>query len=189
VFAGAAPGVATFPSLALDAADPEPLHALAIRLAGRLGFLDGPLAAAPFGDGVAVTGARGLVVDFVPAPDVHDAIPDVASRFARRASQPPRAIEVLDRLPTADHDGIGEVDVPAVPDAWRPALWAGASLLRAAAAARWGARLRDTRGWPAVVVGSDRVELERASVNGVAAGTWLPASVSLGEIARQIVVR
>src|SRR6185437_11084611 len=163
-WAGEEPGAAAFPALVLERADPEPLHAAAVRAAAQLGFLEAPLRAVPFGGGVAALGAGGLVADWLPGtPNLHDAVPELVQRYTARAGRPPAAEEVEERLATADLDAIAEIDAPAVPDRWRPALRTAASLVRAAAAERWRVRHADARGWPAVVVGDQAVEVSMAA--------------------------
>lgn len=181
VWSGEAPRAAVFPAQTLAGGDPEPLHRLAVRLARRRGYLDMPLRTAPFGGGQVVLGGRGVVVDWLPAPDVHDAVADVARRFAERAGEPPAGIDVGADLSIPDLDAVSEIDAPAVADPWRPALWAAASLVRAAAMERWGLAMRDVRGWSATVCGDGSIELPRRHVTSVAAGIWAPPSVVLGE--------
>jgi hypothetical protein len=188
-WSGEEPGAAAFPSLVLERADPEPLHAAALRAAAELGYLEAPLRAVPFGGGVAAMGAQGLVADWLPgAADLHDAVSELVQRYAARAGCPPAAVEVEERLATADLDAIAEIDAPAVPDRWRPALWAAASLVRAAAAERWRVRQADARGWPAIVVGDEGVEIPRRHVEAIAAGAWLTPWPPLGGRAWRIVV-
>ena len=188
-WSGEEPGAAAFPALVLERADPEPLHAAAVRAAVQLGFLEAPLRAVPFGGGVAALGAGGLVADWLPGtPDPHDAVPELVQRYTARAGRPPAAVEVEERLATADLDAIAEIDAPAVPDRWRPALRTAASLVRAAAAERWRVRHADARGWPAVVVGDQAVEVPRRHVEAIAGGTWLTPPPPLGGRSWRIVV-
>ena len=187
-WSGEEPGAAAFPSLVLERADPGPLHAAAVRAASELGYLE-TLRAVPFGGGVAAMGKGGLVADWLPgAADVHDAVPELVQRYAARAGRPPPAVEVEERLATADLDAIAEIDAPAVPDRWRPALWAAASLVRAAAAERWRVRHADARGWPAIVVGDEGVEIPRRHVEAIAGGAWLTPRPPLGGRAWRIMV-
>ncbi len=190
-WSGEEPGAAAFPALVLERADPEPLHAASVRAAARLGYLDAPLRAVPFGGGVAAMGAGGLAADWLPGvADLHDAVPELVQRYAARVGQSPSGVEIEDRLATADLDAIAEIDAPAVPDRWRPALWAAASLVRAAAAERWRVRHADVRGWSAIVIGNEGVEIPRRYVVAIAGGGWLTslAPPLLGGRAWRVVV-
>jgi len=166
------------PSQILAGADPAGLHALATRIAAAGGHLASTLRVAPFSGGVIVLADRGVVVDALDERDPHEAVAAIASGFARRAGRPPAGIEVLDRLPGADLDAVLEIDVPSLPEAWRRATWTAASALRARAVDRWRLRMADARGWPATLVGGDAVVLVRRNVDAIAAGSWLPPSVS-----------
>src|SRR5262249_28063109 len=147
-------------SSALSAADPEPLHRLAVRAARDHGALVSPLDAAPVGELVALTSDHGICVDAVAAADVHQAIPELVRRFSRRTGAPPAGLRVAERMSGDALDALLEVDVPALPEAWRTAACALASVARHALARRWRARAIDTRRWAAIVELGDPLVVE-----------------------------
>jgi hypothetical protein len=169
------------PGLGLAIADPEPLHARAVRIAARRGLLSAPLEAARFGDFVTLTGAAGFCVDAVLGDDVNRAIPELVRRFASRVGAPPAGARVAQRMSGEAVDALVEVDVPPLPEPWRIAVRAFASLARSALLERWRAPVRDLRRWPAIVeIGrAVAVELLRSDVSRVGAGTWLRGDVKM----------
>jgi hypothetical protein len=182
LWAGEDPGALVAPAPALAAADPAPLHRRAVRLAAARGLLGAPLEAARFGDFIALMSAGGICVDAILAERVHDAVPELVRRFVARAGAPPAGIQVAERLRGDAADALVEVDVPPLPEAWRVAVRAFASLARSALERRWRARAAETRGWPAIVeIGEPPVvEIARAQAARIYAGSWLREDVRLG---------
>jgi hypothetical protein len=195
LWAGEDPTTFTEPSRALAAADPEPLHRLAIAAAARRGLFAAPLEAAPFGDLVVLTGETGFCVDAIPidrGPSAgshetafptspHDAIPEIARKFARRSGAPPAGIRVSTQMRSEHADSLVEVDVPPLPEAWRIAVRAFASLARDVLRQRWRARMSDLRRWPGIVEIGPRtaVELRRSDVSRTGDGDRLATGVSI----------
>jgi hypothetical protein len=177
------------PGLGLAGADPEVLHARALRLAARRGLLSAPLDAARFGDTVTLTGAAGFCVDAVLGDDVNRAIPELVRRFAGRVGAPPAGARVAQRMSGEAVDALVEVDVPPLPEPWRVAVRAFASVARSALLERWRAPVRDLRCWPAILeIGrAVAVEILRSDVSRVGAGGWQRGDVRMG--GRTVVVR
>jgi hypothetical protein len=177
------------PGLGLAIADAEILHARALRIAVRRGLLQTPLDAARFGDTVTLTGPSGFCVDAVVGDDVNRAIPELVRRFTRRVGAPPPGARVAPRMSGEAVDALVEVDVPPLPEPWRMAVRAFASLARSALLERWRAPVRDLRRWPAIVeMGrAVAVELSRSDISRVGAGGWLRGSVRMG--GREVILR
>lgn len=173
VFSGEQPG--TMPNLeaVLTEADPEPLHALALSLASRLGFLGGDLRIVPLGEEQVLVGPHRIAVDSVVAVDGHDALPLLVRNLARRANSVARAVKVEQTLDAPTLDAIAEVDAAFASSGWTAALRALASVLRAWLQTEFRAELRATRQWRATWREDDIIELYRPHAHRLAAGTWL----------------
>lgn len=143
----------------LDEIDPEPLHAAAIRVAAARGWLDAELVLARLGDDTVAVAGGDLCVDTLPAPP-DDALPAIVRRFAARAGRPPVAVAIAARLDDVAVDAVAEVDVMALPDRWRSAARAVASVARRIAAETWHVDLRALRKWPARIEVGDPIVLE-----------------------------
>jgi hypothetical protein len=177
------------PGLGLAEADPEVLHRRALRLAANRGLLSAPLEVAQLGDGVTLTGDAGFCVDAVLGDDVNRAIPELVRRFVGRVGGPPAGVRVSERMRGDAVDALVEVDVPKLPEAWRVAVRAFASVARSALLTRWRAVVPDLRRWPAIVeIGHEVVvELQRADVSRIHAGAWLREHAPIG--ARHVRIR
>lgn len=149
LWAGERPGGAPLARAAFAELDPAPLHAGALRFAGARGWLAGELVLAPLGDGAALM-ADDLCVDHAPG-GVEEALPALVRRFAARLGRPPAGVTVEARLPASTADALAEVDVMALPDPWRAAARAAASIARRLAREAWRIGPRELRGWPARV--------------------------------------
>jgi hypothetical protein len=186
MWAGESPGAVLAPLRVLADADPEPLHRLALGVALREKLLH-ELRLVPFGDEVVLLAAEQMVVDSVPAPDVHEAVPELVRRFALRCGQLPDELSVLRSASTSESDAIADIDTPSLPTSWQPSVRAGAAVARALLFRRWKARLHDVRGWTAIAVNEDEIELRGSDAARVLAGEWLRADgVMLGERARRV---
>lgn len=174
LFAGERPGQAARFSQALEEADPEPLHALALAFAERSGYLDGEFRLVPLGDERALVSGSGIVCDTREATDPHSVIPWFVRNLARRAPRVQPALELAEELDSATLDAIAEIDAVNAPERWRPALRALASVLRHWLRVEYRAALRDVRGWPAIQSSHPpRIELRRRDVNRIGEGRWL----------------
>jgi hypothetical protein len=131
--------------------DPEPMHAAAVRIAAARGWLNEAIRLAPVGT-TTVAMAGGLCLDFLPGAPV-DVLPSIVRRFRDRAGRSPAEVIVDDRASLAVIDAITEIDVTALPDPWRAATRAAASVARRCARDGWRASVSDLRGWPATVSG------------------------------------
>jgi hypothetical protein len=199
LWAGEDPTGLADPVRGLAAADPEPLHRVALATAGRSGLFATPLEAAPFGDWVVATSESGFCVDAiltdpgtpsgtsdtVLAPTPHDAIPEIVRRFNRRAGAPPPGIRVAERMRDDHVEAWVEVDVPALPEPWRAAVRAFASLARELLRRRMRTAMKDLQRWPAIVeMGPNiAVELGRSLLSRIGAGDDRAMEVGLFGIA------
>jgi hypothetical protein len=182
LWAGEDPTSTIEPGPALAGADPEPLHRCAMRVAAARGKLESPLEAAPLADFVTLTSASGICVDAILAADVHDAIPHLVRRLNGRTGGAAPPIHVVERMRGDASDALLEVDVPSLPEDWRVAVRAFASLGRSVLLERWRAHVHDLRRWPAIIeIGTGlTIELQRADVSRVYGGTWLRMETRLG---------
>jgi hypothetical protein len=125
----------------------------------------------------------------VPGDDVNRAIPELVRRFVGRVGAPPAGARVAQRMSGEAVDALVEVDVPPLPEPWRVAVRAFASVARSALLERWRAPVRDLRRWPAILeMGrAVAVELLRSDVARVGAGGWQRGDVRIG--GRTVIVR
>ncbi|MEM9189377.1 MAG: hypothetical protein AAGF12_09385 [Myxococcota bacterium] len=106
--------------------DPEPLHRIALQHAAP--FRTGDLSVWPTSDITYAMDSR-LCVDALPSsPNV---VERLVRRYQERVGEPPSSIEMLERGTSTHLDAILEVDLPALPESWRPAVRACASAIRA----------------------------------------------------------
>jgi hypothetical protein len=113
---------------------------------------------APLGDGAALM-AGDVCVDHAPC-SVDEALPAMVRRFVARLKRPPAGVTVEERLPPAAADAFAEVDVMALPDAWRAAARAAASVARRLVREEWRVGLPELRGWLARVRDSRPLTIE-----------------------------
>lgn len=186
LWAGEAPDGAPLARWVFDDLDPEPLHRGALGFAAGRGWLAGDLVLAPIGDGAAIMAGE-ICVDHVPL-SVDDALPALVRRFAARLGRPPAGITTEPQLAPPALDAFTEVDVMALPDRWRAAARAAASVARRLAREDWRVGLRELRGWPARVRPGrpPTVELPRAQATRIPVDL-ADAHIELGGAPIQIV--
>jgi hypothetical protein len=160
-----------------DDLDPEPLHRGALRFATGRGWLAGDLVLAPIGDGAAVMAGE-ICVDHVPL-SVDDALPALVRRFTARLGRAPAGVSTEPRLAPSALDAFTEVDMMALPDRWRAAARAAASVARRLAREAWRVGPRELRGWAARVRPGrpPTIELPRAQA------TRIPVDLAAARIA------
>lgn len=161
LWAGEAPGGAPMAHWILDSIDPEPVHGAAVRFSAARGWLDGGLVLVPFGDQLVAVANEDLCLDAEPRGNT-DALPAIVKRYADRVGRPPSAVTVQEQLPASMIDAVADVDIMRLPERWRVATRAGASVARRLAAEVWRTDLRALRAWPARVhdVAPVRIELD-----------------------------
>lgn len=153
------PGARLSPGLVLDRTDPAPLRRGAVALARAHGLLNGPLLVAPFGDGTAAFQGR-VLLDWRLTTPPDRSLPELVDALTPRTNGPGHEVRVFERVPDAQLDVLHDVDVPALPDAWRPAVASAASVLFDLAHLELGIDGRRIRGWPALV-DEDAIRLHR----------------------------
>lgn len=169
------------PAGALRESDPESLHREAIAAAVEDELIDTSLRIRALGDS-AVVMCGDLCIDALRGADVHAVVPDAVSRFTSRAGAPPPGVTVeSEPSDSRDIDALTEVDVPALPERWRIAVRAFASVARRLAGNEWGVQMRDLHGWRARVESGRplRVHLPRRLVKGVGEGRWADSDLTV----------
>ncbi len=169
---GESPGARMSPSQVLEASDPEPAHRIAVQAWASSGSTK-EVVIAPWGDGwVAMSGD--VAVDFCLDGDVQASVEHVASQFKARAGHFPAGVELLTQPTEAGRALLGSLDTPSVPDAWRPAILALASVVAQELRAIHQASVADVRGWRASLTETDIV-VERSDAQRVRSGLWRPS--------------
>ncbi len=175
---GEAPGARTSPTQVLVESDPEPVHRIAVQAwAASSGFAEG-VVIAPWGDGwVALSGD--VAVDFCLDGDVKQCVEQVASQCNARAGHFPTGVERVELLTQPTEAGralLGSLDTPSVPDRWRPAILALASVAAQRLRAIHQASVADARGWRASLTETGIV-IKRSDALRVRSGLWRPLRI------------
>jgi hypothetical protein len=179
-WSGEVPGASIAPAQTLAEADTESLHALALGRAVRaLDAVDLKIVAV--GDLAFVVLPNGVVADALPRSLTDsELVPEVVRAFVRRTNRAPDSVEIAGGASSSDIDGIAEIDVPSLAERWRPAIRALASLARLELADQWRAAMGDLRGWPAVWIADDTIEIRRADAARARPTAW-PDRFSIGK--------
>lgn len=152
-------GARLSPGLVLDRTDPAPLHRGATELARAHGLLSEPLLIAPFGEGTVAFRGR-VLLDWRLTTPPDRSLPELVHALVPETHRSGLEVRVLDRIPGVQLDVLNDVDVPALPDAWRPAVASLASVLFELARLQLGIDGRRIRRWPALV-DEDAIRLHR----------------------------
>jgi hypothetical protein len=189
VWSGEDPGSRMSATQTLADADPEPLHRLALHVALAQKWDVLSLRSVPAAGAIHALSPENIVVDTVEGVDnAHQAVSRLVERFMARTKLSPVAVSVEVEGTLSDIDSLRDVDVPAVPDAWRPAVRAAASVARCGLLHTWRATLRQVRSWPADVT-TTHVRIRRSDAAGISDARWVAdGNVRLGDIAMTIAV-
>ncbi len=132
---------------ALTPVDPEPLHACALEVGASMH--DGALRVWRSAD-TAYAMAGEVCADAIPTGDATELA--LARRYERRTGLPPTSIVLAHPPMEEDVRLVMDVDLPALADAWRPAVRAFASVLRVELASNARVELESLRAMDATLV-------------------------------------
>ncbi|MCA9633999.1 MAG: hypothetical protein KC766_40405, partial [Myxococcales bacterium] len=187
-FCGELPSARVSPGQVLQGAEPEPVHRLALQLAK----LEEPdLQLTRWGDGWLAT-TNTLVVDSALEGDPEEALPAVVQRFRERTGDAPQSVELLGTPAESARVSMELLDSPSLPDPWRPAMLALASVMRQQLVASYGVDLEGLRGWKARLVvsgGNAMLGIQGRDVRRVGSGSWVAESVSRFGLGEGLMVR
>lgn len=164
LFAGEEPGRAIVPVASLAPISAEALHAVALSVAAG-----GHLRLAHIADATVAFDGE-VVVDTVERTKPDKAIAQVVRSYRERSGVEPKSVSLVDAT-SQDIDVVHRVDVPILPSAWRAAVRALASAVRANAPVD-DRSATVTHGWHGAVIGDGTIELGRHDAERVASGAW-----------------
>ncbi len=172
---GESPDARMSPTQVLADSDPEPAHRIAVQVCVASGGAAEGVVIAPWGDGW-IAMSRDVAIDFCLDGDVEQSLEAVVSRFKARAGEFPAGVALRSQATEGARHVLGTLDMPSIPDTWRPAVLALASVVAQKLRETYGANVADLRSWQASLTETGIV-VKRSDAQRVKSGLWMPERV------------